>query len=82
MIMRKCLYDIDIVLKDKRIVHLKDNDAIALFPTIAHHDPDLFPNPDDFIFNRFIEMHANNTFGFMPFGIGNNICPGRVFCSV
>ena len=68
MIMRKCIHDTNITLNDSRIVRLKVNDAISLFPVVAHRDPDLFPSPDDFIFNWFTQTDPDTMYGFMPFG--------------
>ncbi|CAF3473304.1 unnamed protein product [Rotaria socialis] len=77
MVLRKCLHATDITLNDGRILHLKSNDAIALFSAVAHRDGNLFPDPDKFIFDRFVQKNADTVLGFMPFGMGKNICPGR-----
>ncbi|CAF3241164.1 unnamed protein product [Rotaria sp. Silwood2] len=79
MVMRKCKEKTDLSLKDGRILHLEPNNAIALFPAVVHGDPDIFPNPDKFIFDRFVQKSADSVPSFLPFGNGKNICPGRFF---
>ena len=42
-----------------------------------HHDPELYPEPDEFIPERFIERNYSN-FEFLPFGGGHRRCLGAV----
>jgi cytochrome P450 len=59
--------------------------------TGIHRSPDIYPNPDEFIPDRFLKMQesdngANSKFHFVStspehlgFGHGRNSCPGRFF---
>ena len=42
---------------------------------LLHHRPDLYPNPDQFCPERFIERQYG-PFEFMPFGAGARRCVG------
>jgi cytochrome P450 len=79
MIMRRSSKNIEFHLKDGRIVNIKDNDIIALYPNIAQNDSKYFSNPNKFIFDRFINKNSENLNCFLPFGSGKSMCPGRLF---
>jgi cholesterol 7alpha-monooxygenase len=57
---------------------------------ILHSDPDIFENPQDFIYDRFLNKDKPNDFSYasgaplthqpvMAFGGGQHLCPGRKF---
>ena len=79
IMMRKCKREMDIVLPEGRSLHVKPNETLAHFVGIAHMDEKLFPEPTKFIFDRFVGKNADAAPGFMPFGGGKTICPGRFF---
>ncbi|CAF1047307.1 unnamed protein product [Didymodactylos carnosus] len=76
---RKCRQETQILLQDGRILNVKPNETVAYFAPITHLDADLFPDPNKFVFDRFVNKNADNIAGFLPFGSGKSICPGRFF---
>jgi cytochrome P450 len=74
---RKCHRETQIVLQDGRTFNVKPNDTVAYFAALTHLDANLFPEPNKFIFDRFVNRHADSIPGFIPFGSGKNMCPGR-----
>ena len=44
-----------------------------------HHDPNYFPDPDQFMPERFSEMNKNarNDYVYLPFGDGPRNCIGK-----
>jgi hypothetical protein len=76
---RKCQRETQIVLEDGRILNVKPNETVAYFAPITHLDANLFPEPNKFIFDRFINKNADTIPGFIPFGGGKSMCPGRLF---
>ncbi|CAF3965739.1 unnamed protein product, partial [Adineta steineri] len=51
----------------------------AWFGGASHHSEKFFVKPDEFLFDRFVNKKAESVPGFMPFGGGKSICPGRFF---
>jgi cytochrome P450 len=79
MIMRRASKNIKFYLKDGRILDIKDKDIIALYPNIAQNHSKYFSNPNQFIFDRFLNKTSDNFNGYLPFGSGKSMCPGRLF---
>lgn len=83
--------------KEDFTLHLEDgsynirkDDIIALYPQLMHLDPDIYPDPLTFKYDRYLDESgkAKTTFYkngnklkyfYMPFGSGATICPGRLF---
>jgi cytochrome P450 len=76
---RKCQRETQINLQDGRTLTVKPNETVAYFPPVIHLDENLFPEPNKFIFDRFINKNPDSVPGFMPFGGGKSMCPGRFF---
>ncbi|SPP75002.1 cytochrome P450 9c1 [Drosophila guanche] len=72
----------DVQLRDEEgnlVVELKQDDLINI-PVIAlHHDPDNFPQPEQFRPERFDDDHKHEIkpFTYLPFGIGQRSCIGN-----
>jgi coumaroylquinate(coumaroylshikimate) 3'-monooxygenase len=54
---------------------------IKVYPAIAlvHHRPDLYPQPDEFRPERFVEENIDIKgcdYRVLPFGAGRRVCPG------
>ncbi|XP_042317883.1 cytochrome P450 7B1 [Sceloporus undulatus] len=70
-------------------VSLRKGDYIAIYPPILHMDPEVYQDPEQYKFDRYVENGKKKT-GFykqgkklkhflMPFGSGASMCPGRFF---
>uniref|UniRef100_A0A8C5RHY2 Cytochrome P450 family 7 subfamily A member 1 n=1 Tax=Laticauda laticaudata TaxID=8630 RepID=A0A8C5RHY2_LATLA len=69
--------------------HIRKDDIIAVYPQLLHLDPEIYPDPLTFKFDRYLgENGEEKTFYrngrklkyyFMPFGTGLAKCPGRWF---
>jgi cytochrome P450 len=79
LMMRKCVQQTQIVLEDGSIKTIKPGEMLAWFGGSSHRDANLFPEPTKFIFDRFLNRKAESVPGYMPFGAGKSICPGRFF---
>ncbi|XP_044280391.1 cytochrome P450 7B1 [Varanus komodoensis] len=70
-------------------ISLRKGDWIALFPATVHMDPEVYEDPKNYKFDRYVEDGKRRTsfykqgrklkYFLMPFGFGSNICPGRFF---
>jgi cytochrome P450 len=79
LMIRKCQRETQVVLQDGRSFNVKPNETVAYFAAITHLDPNLFPEPNKYIFDRFVNKNADTIPGFTPFGGGKSMCPGRFF---
>ena len=61
-------------------------DYLCIFPYIAHHDPEIFENPEQYQFDRFHSPDGPQKFfkngkrlshPLLLFGGGVSMCPGR-----
>lgn len=66
----------------------RKGDRLLIYPQFLHFDAEIFPNPESFKFDRFIDPPSSYRkdgyevpFGMalMPFGGGATYCPGRKF---
>ncbi|XP_044522037.1 cytochrome P450 7B1, partial [Gracilinanus agilis] len=70
-------------------ITLRKGDNIIIYPPILHFDPEVFEQPEEFKFDRFVENGKKKTTFFkrgqelpyclMSFGSGISKCPGRFF---
>ncbi|XP_017327265.1 cytochrome P450 7A1 isoform X1 [Ictalurus punctatus] len=69
---------------------IRKGDYIALYPRLIHLDPDIYPNPLEFKYDRFLDEEGQRQSQFfkngrqlkhylVPFGSGASECPGRFF---
>ncbi|KAM9501142.1 cytochrome P450 7A1 isoform 1-T1 [Clarias gariepinus] len=69
---------------------IRKGDYIALYPRLIHLDPDIYPNPLEFKYDRFLDEEGQRQSQFfkngrqlkhylVPFGSGASKCPGRFF---
>jgi cytochrome P450 len=77
LLTRICQRETQIVLEDGRTLNVKPNETVAYFAAVTHLDANLFPEPNKFIFDRFVNKNADTILGFIPFGGGKSMCPGR-----
>ncbi|XP_006880589.1 PREDICTED: 25-hydroxycholesterol 7-alpha-hydroxylase-like [Elephantulus edwardii] len=69
--------------------NLRKRDLVAIFPPALHRDPEIFEEPEEFRYDRFVEDGKKKTTFFkggkrlseyvMTFGSGVSKCPGRFF---
>ncbi|KAM4687309.1 cytochrome P450 7B1 [Discoglossus pictus] len=76
-------------LEGNQAVSLRKGDFVALYPPTLHKDPEVYEDPEEYKYDRFVENgHEKTTFYkngkklkyfLMPFGSGVSQCPGRFF---
>ncbi|KAM9720045.1 cytochrome P450 7A1 [Menidia menidia] len=77
-------------LDNKEAYHIRKDDVIALYPPMLHYDPEIYEDPYEYKFDRFLDEKGQekSTFHrsgrrlryfYMPFGSGVTKCPGRFF---
>ncbi|XP_064298706.1 cytochrome P450 7B1 isoform X2 [Phalacrocorax carbo] len=79
--------DFVLKLEGNQEVSLRKGDWIALYPQILHMDPEVYEDPKEYKFDRYIENGKKKTtfykagrklkYFLMPFGSGISMCPGR-----
>uniref|UniRef100_A0A8D0HRT6 Cytochrome P450 family 7 subfamily B member 1 n=1 Tax=Sphenodon punctatus TaxID=8508 RepID=A0A8D0HRT6_SPHPU len=79
--------DFILKLEGNQEVSLRKGDWIALYPQILHMDPEVYEDPKEYKFDRYIENGKKKTafykkgrklkYFLMPFGSGISMCPGR-----
>ncbi|CAL8277608.1 unnamed protein product [Lota lota] len=89
MNIRAAQEDFSLRLDERRAVAVRKGDVIALYPQTMHMDPEIFTDPQTYVYDRFIEDGREKTDFFkdgqklkyyrMPFGSGSSMCPGRFF---
>jgi len=70
-------------------IRLARGETLCLYPRAMHMDPDIFENPTEFRFDRFLTEDGSPArfdkrgqqlaFPLLPFGAGPSMCPGRHF---
>ncbi|XP_041927584.1 cytochrome P450 7B1 [Alosa sapidissima] len=89
MNVRVCQEDFQLDLAPQCSIHLRKDDIIALYPQSMHMDPDIYPEPQVYRFDRFVSDGGRRSdfckrgqrlrYFLMPFGSGGSKCPGRYF---
>ncbi|XP_053516783.1 cytochrome P450 7A1 [Artibeus jamaicensis] len=70
--------------------NIRKDDIIALYPQLMHLDPEIYPDPLTFKYDRYLDENGRTKttfysnglrlkYYYMPFGSGVTICPGRLF---
>lgn len=72
-----------VALEDDEIKNIKiaKGDLVGLYVYGTHHDPDLWPKPEEFKPERFTKdaFKKNHTYAYYPFGGGPRLCIGNHF---
>jgi cytochrome P450 len=96
MIMRQVMVpDAELTLASGNTYRFRKGDKVGLFPCLQHFDPDLYPSPDTFQYDRFLNASHTAPIStvrrvstgveiplnvcYLPFGAGAHYCPGRKF---
>jgi cytochrome P450 len=58
---------------------LKRRDIVMVSQYVTHRDPRFWPNPEDFVPERFTDPAARERFAYFPFGGGTRTCIGEAF---
>ncbi|KAM3865856.1 cytochrome P450 7A1-like [Diretmus argenteus] len=77
-------------LDNQEAYHIRKDDAIALYPPMLHYDPEIYEDPYEYKFDRFLDENGQEKttfyrggrrlrYFYMPFGSGVTKCPGRFF---
>lgn len=83
---REVRRDCRLTLESGRTIALRAGDRVALSPFAVHFDPEIFPDPETYRFDRFLADGAPRQFykrgkrvpiPLMPYGGGVSMCPGR-----
>ncbi|MBC7171733.1 MAG: cytochrome P450, partial [Polyangiaceae bacterium] len=89
MVLRRASAAFELPLDRGDTLRVKAGDELMLYPRHTHFDPELFPEPERFRFDRFVDERGRPTrfdkggrrvtMPFLPFGGGVSMCPGRFF---
>lgn len=89
MVPRRALEDTELELHDGVVLKIDEGQDLALFPPVTQMDPEIYPDPEAFVFDRFIDAEGRKqqffkdgkrvAFNMLPFGGGVSMCPGRYF---
>ena len=81
--------DFELPLDSGGAIEVRAGQDFMLYPLDTHLDPEIFPDPDAFRFDRFVDDRGRAawfskggrhlTMPFLPFGGGVSMCPGRFF---
>ncbi|KAG9274041.1 cytochrome P450 7A1 [Astyanax mexicanus] len=82
--------DFSLTLDSGKPQAIRKGDYIALYPQLIHMDPDIYSNPMEFRYNRYLDEMGQKRTQFskngrplknylLPFGSGASKCPGRFF---
>ncbi|XP_064189015.1 cytochrome P450 7A1 isoform X1 [Anguilla rostrata] len=82
--------DFTLTLDSGMTADIRKGDYIALCPQMIHMDPEIYENPAEFKFDRYLDENGQKKTDFfkngrklkqflIPFGSGASECPGRFF---
>ncbi|CAG2180336.1 unnamed protein product, partial [Oppiella nova] len=74
-IQRECLQDYKL---GNTGITIPKGTSVEIVPYALHRQPDLWPNPNDFIPDRFLEP-THHPYAYIPFGGGPRLCIGQRF---
>ncbi|XP_043921424.1 cytochrome P450 7A1 [Protopterus annectens] len=89
-VIRCVMNDFVLELDSGQDLSIRKGDWIILHPRVIHLDPDIYEDPMEFKYNRFLDDNQKEKTDFykngrklkhylMPFGAGVSMCPGRFF---
>ena len=83
MVMRVATTSTQLTLHDNSTFDIRQNDGVAIYPALTHLDSRVFPQPERYVVDRFVDSATPTLNGqrvaqaLMPFGAGVSMCPGR-----
>lgn len=77
-------------LDNQESYHIRKDDVIALYPPMLHFDPEIYEDPQEYKYDRYLDDSGQEKstfyrggrrlrYFYMPFGSGVTKCPGRFF---
>ncbi|XP_062337885.1 cytochrome P450 7A1 [Osmerus eperlanus] len=77
-------------LDNQESYHIRKDDVIALYPPMVHFDPEIYEDPQEYKYDRYLDESGQEKttfyrsgrklrYFYMPFGSGVTKCPGRFF---
>ncbi|XP_056149178.1 cytochrome P450 7A1 [Lampris incognitus] len=77
-------------LDNQEAYRIRKDDVIALYPPMLHYDPEIYEDPYEYKYDRFVDDKGQEKttfyrggrrlrYYYMPFGSGVTKCPGRFF---
>ncbi|KAM6948898.1 cytochrome P450 7A1 [Aplochiton taeniatus] len=77
-------------LDNQESYRIRKDDVIALYPQMLHFDPEIYEDPLEYKYDRFLDENGQEKtlflregrrlrYYYMPFGSGVTKCPGRFF---
>ncbi|KAH9109970.1 hypothetical protein LEN26_013737 [Aphanomyces euteiches] len=78
LLLRVATDDIDFMEMDPP-VHLPKGSNVVIYPALTHFDDEIFPSPNTFKFDRFVNATSTQLEALKLFGMGVTMCPGRNF---
>ncbi|XP_061094782.1 cytochrome P450 7A1 [Conger conger] len=83
-------HDFTLALDSGLTRDIRKGDYIAMYPQMIHMDPEIYENPTEFRFDRYLDENGQKKTDFykngrrlkqflIPFGSGTSECPGRFF---
>ena len=85
---REVINPLSVNFENGKVLQATEGEMIALYPLTTHMNPDIYPEPNKFIWDRFVGKQGNGKmqyqgkklqYNLLPFGGGASICPGRHF---
>ena len=83
MVMRLSTAPTTLTLHTGRTLDIRAGDGVVIYPALTHLDARVFPSPEQFVVDRFLDNPTPTLDGqrvaqaLMPFGAGVSMCPGR-----
>ncbi|XP_074053939.1 7-alpha-hydroxycholest-4-en-3-one 12-alpha-hydroxylase-like [Macrotis lagotis] len=88
---RVVMQDLILKMDDGREYALRKGDTVSMYPYLSlHMDPEIYPDPTTFKYDRFLNANGSRKVAFykegrrikshmLPWGAGPSKCPGRFF---
>lgn len=76
---RKCVKDTKFTTDSGQTFNVRAGDKVAIYPPVIHHDPEIYENPSEFRYNRFIDadFYKNGKKIKHPLVGFGSLCPGQ-----
>lgn len=62
--------------------HVPEGTTVVIATTADHRSDEVFPDPTEFISDRFVGLRTSNRMGYAPFGFGRRECLAKNFAKI